>query len=108
MELEQIYENECLFINYDKRTPELEKACKYHEEKASKMGLNYKDLEKWLKKIKKLGYTFDYGLDGEPYNLMTIEKYNDLLETEKGFGILYSDIDENYFNCSNHKESELF
>lgn len=30
---------------------------------------DYRDLERLLKLIESLGYTFDYGLDAEPYNL---------------------------------------
>jgi hypothetical protein len=30
---------------------------------------SYEDLERLLKLINQLGYTFDYGLDGEPFNL---------------------------------------
>ena len=35
----------------------------------SKMNNSYTACEIMLKKCLKLGYTFDYGLDGEPYNL---------------------------------------
>ena len=30
---------------------------------------SYEDLERLLKLINQLGYTFDYGLDAEPFNL---------------------------------------
>lgn len=30
---------------------------------------DYRDLERLLKLINPLGYTFDYGLDAEPFNL---------------------------------------
>ena len=32
----------------------------------------YNDLAKLLTKLNKLGYTFEYGLDHEPYNLRKI------------------------------------
>ena len=33
---------------------------------------DYRDLERLLKLIEPLGYTFDYGLDSEPYGLRPI------------------------------------
>lgn len=35
-------------------------------------GCRYKQCRKLLKKLNKIGYTFDYGLDGEPYDLHKI------------------------------------
>lgn len=32
----------------------------------------YKELARILKEVEKLGYTFDYGLDAEPYELHKI------------------------------------
>lgn len=34
---------------------------------------DYRDLERMLKLIESLGYTFDYGLDAEPYGLRPID-----------------------------------
>lgn len=34
---------------------------------------DYRDLERLLKLIEPLGYTFDYGLDAEPYDLRPID-----------------------------------
>ena len=31
--------------------------------------MDYKDTEKFLKEVESVGYTFDYGLDNEPYAL---------------------------------------
>lgn len=31
--------------------------------------MDYRVIEKMLKEVEKLGYTFDYGLDGSPYGL---------------------------------------
>jgi len=38
-----------------------------------KMNNSYLACKKMLKKCLKLGYTFDYGLDGMPYNLRILE-----------------------------------
>ena len=83
IQLSEIYENECLIINYDKRPKKLDKICNKYERKASISGLSYKNCAKWLKKVGKLGFTFSYGLDAEPYNLMKIKKYKELQEQEK-------------------------
>ena len=80
--LSEIYESECLFVNYEKQPEDLKLICDKYEGIFTKKGLSYKNCAKWLKKVQKLGYTFDYGLDGEPYNLMTNKRYNDLLKIE--------------------------
>jgi len=82
MELKKIYENKCLIINYDLRKKNLNKICIKFEKKHEKKGLNFKDCKKWLKKVKKLGYVFEFGLDLEPYNLMKKELYIELLKIE--------------------------
>ena len=38
---------------------------------------SYLELERIQKQVEKLGYTFDYGLDAEPYDLRPIENLND-------------------------------
>ena len=43
----------------------------------------YKELSRILSEVEKLGYTFDYGLDGEPYGLRLISvKLTDLIGFE--------------------------
>ena len=37
---------------------------------------SYWELERIRKQVEKLGYTFDYGLDAEPYDLRLIENLN--------------------------------
>jgi len=37
----------------------------------------YWELERIRIQVEKLGYTFDYGLDAEPYDLRPIENIND-------------------------------
>lgn len=45
-----------------------------HEVRAvfNKETYTYKDLERIRKQVEELGYTFDYGLDAEPYDLILI------------------------------------
>ena len=38
---------------------------------------SYLELERIQKQVEKLGYTFDYGLDAEPYDLRPMENLND-------------------------------
>ena len=38
----------------------------------------YKECDRLLHELEPLGYTFDYGLDGEPYNLYKINRTNEL------------------------------
>jgi len=38
---------------------------------------SYWELERIRIQVEKLGYTFDYGLDAEPYDLRPIENLND-------------------------------
>jgi hypothetical protein len=54
-------------------TPELipanlKEVLEKHEDKAIN-GFSYEDLKEIQAEIKEIGYTFDYGLDAEPYNL---------------------------------------
>lgn len=61
---------ECLFENYENQSPELAKIVDKWQEKNEKKGLNYKDCENFKKEVEKIGYTFKYGLDAEPFNLV--------------------------------------
>lgn len=45
--------------------------------------LFFNDLEYFIKEFKEIGYTFSYGMDGEPYNLRKIEvkkTFNEFLQ----------------------------
>lgn len=50
---------------------------KFNEDECSN---DYRDLERLLKLIESLGYTFDYGLDAEPYGLRPIDMKLEELE----------------------------
>ena len=47
-------------------------------EKYEKGEVDYKDTEKLLKSVEKEGYTFEYGLDNEPYDLKKFSKMHPL------------------------------
>ena len=61
-------EEEDLFNNWDELPNELKEIFNSH---SSEQG-NYESCEKLLKEIEPLGYTFQYGLDGEPFGLKKI------------------------------------
>jgi len=58
-----------LFEQYDKQPKKLSKIVEKYEERYADGDMDYKDTEKFLKEVNAIGYTFDAGLDNEPYNL---------------------------------------
>jgi hypothetical protein len=58
-----------LFEHYDKMPEDLKKVCDKWDEYNSTTGLDYNTCSQFLNEIEAIGYTFDYGLDAEPYNL---------------------------------------
>ena len=70
-----------LFENYEQQPKNLQKICdKWGEIQASE-GLNYATCNEFKKECEAIGYTFEYGLDAEPINLIKIYK-NPYLESE--------------------------
>lgn len=59
-----------LFEDYKNIPPELQKVLDKNDNNL--MGGDYRGLEKALKEVEKIGYTFDYYLDGVPYDLRPI------------------------------------
>ena len=59
----------CLFENYKKQPENLKVICKKWQMKSENQGLDYNDCKNFLNEVEKIGYTFSYGLDAEPYNL---------------------------------------
>lgn len=57
-----------LFEHYDQQTPELREIT----ERYSEMDNDYENVENLLKEVEAVGYTFEYGLDAEPYGLRPI------------------------------------
>lgn len=70
--MEQFDEDEGvdLFEDYDDIPANLQKVLDKNQEALE--GGDYRDLEKILKQVNKLGYTFEYDLDGVPYDLRKI------------------------------------
>lgn len=46
--------------------------------------IGYKELEQLQKKLNLIGYTLDYGLDAQPFDLRKIKEYNLDILTEQG------------------------
>ena len=59
-----------LFEDYDEIPPKVQKVLDKHSV-AFEDG-DYRDLEKAVKELEKIGYTFEYGLDGQAYDLRKI------------------------------------
>lgn len=68
------FEENCLFLNYDKQPEDLKIICNKYLEKLDYQGLNYKECREFLEEVNKLGYTFDYELDAEPFHLRKIKQ----------------------------------
>ena len=61
-----------LFEDYELLPEELKAVCDKWQEKAAYWGLDYNDCEAFQKECETIGYTFDYGLDAEPFDLRSI------------------------------------
>jgi hypothetical protein len=61
--------NKCLIINFEDRPKNLDVICNKYE---SKTGLTYEDCANYKSEVEKIGYTLEYGLDAEPYNLLKL------------------------------------
>ena len=64
-----------LFKHYQEQPADLKLICDKWLQKFDKDGLNYYECETFLNEVEKLGYTFEYGLDSEPFNLQKAEFY---------------------------------
>ena len=63
-----------LFDHYEKLPPKAKKIVDRYMKKYEEGDYNYEDSKKFLKEMEKAGYTFDYGLDNEPYDLRKMAK----------------------------------
>ena len=64
--------SEDLFENYEKQPKELAEIVDFYMEKFEEGDYDYQDSQNFLKEVEAIGYTFDYGLDNEPYGLRPI------------------------------------
>jgi hypothetical protein len=60
-----------LFEYYEKQPIELEKVVSVFSKKIED-GISYKEIVKFHKKVHEIGYTFDWGLDAQPYGLRVL------------------------------------
>ena len=64
-----------LFEAYEQQPPELAKVLSDFEEEHTEFDeLNYEACKELLRRVEAIGYTFEYGLDAQPYDLRKIEK----------------------------------
>jgi hypothetical protein len=61
-----------LFEDYQNQPKELAKIVDFYMDKFKDGDYDYVDSRNFLKEVNAIGYTFDYGLDNEPYNLRPI------------------------------------
>lgn len=61
-----------LFEHYGDQPKELQTICDKWFNIEQTEGLDYKKCKQFLKEVEQIGYTFDYGLDAQPYNLHKI------------------------------------
>lgn len=97
---DSLYKEIDLFENYELIPDNIQNIYESMMETESAGELDYKDIENYLSDFNKSGYTFDYGLDGQPYYLRPVnvqeqvklnsevanfkELYKDQIEIEKG------------------------
>jgi hypothetical protein len=59
-----------LFEEYEQQPEFLKKICnKWADKYARGEGLTYYECQEFLEEVEAVGYTFEYYLDAEPYNL---------------------------------------
>ena len=61
-----------LFEDYENQPAELSEIVSAYMEKFEEGDYDYEDSKKFLAEVESVGYTFDYGLDNEPYGLRPI------------------------------------
>jgi hypothetical protein len=60
----------CLFENYENQPKNLSKIVNKYLPKYEQGFADYKTTKEFLKEVEKIGYTFKYGLDNTPFNLI--------------------------------------
>jgi ppGpp synthetase/RelA/SpoT-type nucleotidyltranferase len=68
----EIYEDKDYFEHYDEIPPEIIELIDYYHENLDELQ-NYEGLDKVKSMFEEKGWTFDYGLDAEPYNLKPLK-----------------------------------
>ena len=84
--------SEDLFENYDNQPKKLAEIVENYMSKFDEGDYDYQDSKNFLKEVEAVGYTFDFGLDNEPYGLRPIG--TKLKEYANGGGVgIEEDID---------------
>jgi hypothetical protein len=79
--------SEDLFENYNKQPKKLAEIVDFYMAKYDEGEMDYQDTKNFLKEVEAIGYTFDYGLDNEPYGLRPIG--TKLKEYDEGGEVTY-------------------
>lgn len=66
---------EDLFENYDKQPKKLAEIVEFYMDKMNDGDYSYEDSKDFLNRVNAIGYTFDVGLDNEPFNLRPISNF---------------------------------
>lgn len=69
-------EQKDLFEFYEEMPRNLSAICGRWSNKHVEEDLTYQDCAEFLAEVRSIGYTFEYGLDAQPYNLTLIESTN--------------------------------
>lgn len=85
---------------------------KYNNIELDKGGLDYNDCEDFLKECQFEGYTFEYGLDAEPFNLRSMNNNDiELLKFDnfcKKVNDYFDEIEEPFINLNSESGKEYF
>lgn len=71
-----------LFEDYELLPEELKTVCNKWQQKAMYEGLDYNDCAIFQEECEAIGYTFDYGLDADPFDLRAIDTEEQKLENQ--------------------------
>ncbi|MDV3704703.1 hypothetical protein CMU55_09275 [Elizabethkingia anophelis] len=71
-----------LFEDYEHIPEELKAVCDKWQQKAMYEGLDYNDCAIFQEECEAIGYTFDYGLDADPFDLRAIDPKEQKLENQ--------------------------
>ncbi len=71
-----------LFENYHQLSKELQAVLDKWQQKEASTGLDYKDCKAFQEECEAVGYTFDYQLDGQPFDLRPINLQSPRLQEE--------------------------
>ena len=77
-----------LFEQYEKQPKELAEIVERYEQMYADGDMDYQDTNRFLKEVNEIGYTFDYGLDNEPFGLKKLQ------EGGKLDNVLYFNVDD--------------